>query len=59
MIELPKGLHKVMKIEALLLDESIEQACLARLKETMESYLDSDGFKEWLQETFKGEEVTT
>jgi hypothetical protein len=57
-IELPKGLYRVMQVEALLLDETIEQACVARLKETMESYLDSDGFKEWLQETFQEKQLT-
>ena len=42
-----------MQVEALLLDVTIEQACLDRLKEAMESYLDSDAFQEMLQKTFQ------
>jgi hypothetical protein len=56
-LELPAGLYKVMQVEALLLDISIQQACFDRLKEVMESYLDSDGFNDMLQKTFQGKEL--
>ena len=55
---LPPGLYKVMQVDALLCDESVEQACVARLKEVMESALDADGFMDTLQKTLKEEEVT-
>lgn len=54
-LDLPEGLHKVMQVEALLLNQSVEQACLDRLKEVMASYLTSEGFTEMLQKTFEGD----
>ena len=57
-LDLPKGLYRVLQVEALLLDETIEQSCLGRLKEIMESYLDSDGFEVMLQQTYKEGMVT-
>ena len=58
-LDLPKGLYRVLQVEAVLLDETVEQACVARLKETMESYLSADGFMDMLQKTLKEEEPVT
>ena len=57
-LDLPTGLYKVLQVEAVLLDETIEQASIARLKEIMESVLSADGFGDMLQKTLKEEPVT-